>query len=56
MSIATHPPILLGIPEATIYSFDDEKISLCKYEDTACYNIMKLFINDREKFLERFLV
>ena len=53
--IATHSPILLGIPGAAIYSFDDGKISLCKYEDTACYNIMKLFINDRENFLERFL-
>lgn len=53
--IATHSPILLGIPGASIYSFDDEQIQLCRYEDTECYNVMKLFINDRERFLKRLL-
>lgn len=53
--IATHSPILLGIPGASIYSFDNGEVSLCNYEDTECYTIMKLFINDRELFLHRLL-
>ncbi|MFV0362650.1 MAG: AAA family ATPase [Suipraeoptans sp.] len=53
--IATHSPILLGIPDARIYSFDNEQVSLCKYEETECYNVMKLFLNDRELFIKRLL-
>ncbi|KAB1438196.1 AAA family ATPase [Candidatus Galacturonibacter soehngenii] len=53
--IATHSPILLGIPNGSIYSFDNEQINLCKYEETECYNVTKLFINDRESFIKRLL-
>lgn len=49
--IASHSPILLAIPDAKIYSFDNKEISLCEYEDTESYKVMKLFINDREFFL-----
>lgn len=53
--IATHSPILLGLPGADIYSFDDCGVCLCNYEDTECYKIMELFINNRELLLDRLL-
>ena len=53
--IATHSPILLGLPDASIYSFDNGEVRLCKYEDTECYTVMELFINNREVFLNKLL-
>ena len=53
--IASHSPILLGIPGACILSFDDEKISEVKYEDTESYKITQLFINNRESLLNNLL-
>lgn len=53
--IATHSPILLGLPDVSIYSFDNNEVKLCNYEDTECYTIMELFINNRELFLNRLL-
>lgn len=53
--IATHSPILLGMPEACIYSFDNDKVGVCNYEETDCYQVMKAFLNDRERFLDRLL-
>ena len=53
--IATHSPILLGIPDAQIISFDEGRIHNCKYEDTESYKITEMFINNREILLERLL-
>ncbi len=53
--IATHSPILLGIPGAEILSFDDGKIHPCKYEDTDSYQVTEMFINSREQILKRLL-
>lgn len=53
--IATHSPIILGIPNAKIYSFDKEQVSSCEYEETECYHVMKLFLNDREHFIKTLL-
>ena len=53
--IATHSPILLGIPGAEILSFDDGKIHPCDYEDTDSYQITKMFLEDREQILGRLL-
>lgn len=50
--IATHSPILLGFPNATILSFDDEKIEEVRYEETDHYRLTKYFLNNRERFLE----
>jgi predicted ATPase len=49
--IATHSPILLGYPEADIYSFDNGEISKINYEDTDHYNITKYFLENRKRFL-----
>ena len=53
--IASHSPILLGIPDAQILSFDDGVIHECQYEDTDSYQVTEMFINNREYFLSRLL-
>ncbi|MCD7883675.1 MAG: AAA family ATPase [Lachnospiraceae bacterium] len=53
--IATHSPILLGIPDAEILTFDDGKIHPCRYEDTDSYLVTEMFINNREQLLRRLL-
>lgn len=53
--IATHSPILLGIPGAQILTFDDGRIHPCAYEDTDSYQVTEIFINHREQLLNRLL-
>ena len=53
--IVTHSPILLGIPDADIYCFDDGQIHLCSYEDTDSYQITKMFMDHRDVLLDRLL-
>ncbi|MCH1625250.1 AAA family ATPase [Ferdinandcohnia quinoae] len=53
--IATHSPILLGYPGATILSFDDGRIAEVNYEETDHYRITKYFLQHREKFLKDIL-
>ncbi len=53
--IVSHSPILLGIPGADIYSFDQGTIHLCKYEETESYLITEMFLNNREAFLHKLL-
>lgn len=53
--IATHSPILLGLPGAQILTFDDGPIHPCEYEDTDSYQVMSAFINHREQLLSRLL-
>lgn len=50
--IATHSPILLGYPDAVIYSFDFAPIERIKYEETEHYQITKQFLNRTERLLE----
>ena len=53
--IASHSPILLGIPDAEILSFDDGKIHPCCYEDTDSFKVTEMFINDRKRILHQLL-
>lgn len=53
--IATHSPILLGFPNATILSFDNGTIKEIDYEDTDHYQITKYFLQNRERFLQEIL-
>lgn len=53
--IATHSPILLGYPDATIYSFDDGTIQEIDYEMTDHYQITSYFLQHREKMLKDLL-
>lgn len=49
--IATHSPILLGFPGATIYSFDQQEIKEIAYEMTEHYQITRYFLENRERYL-----
>ena len=53
--IVTHSPILLGIPDADIYSFDTGKVHLCEYKETDSYIVTEMFINNRDHLLHRLL-
>lgn len=53
--IATHSPILLGIPDADIYNFDMGEVRLCEYEETDSYIVTEMFMNNREYLLRRLL-
>ena len=53
--IATHSPILLGIPDARILSFDDGAVHPVDYEETDSYQVTKLFLENREQMLKRLL-
>lgn len=53
--IATHSPILLGMPGTQILSFDGGGIHPCEYEDTESYQVTEMFINDRKRLLDRLL-
>lgn len=49
--IATHSPILLGYPNATIYSFDQGEIEPIRYEDTIHYIVTKRFLDAPQSIL-----
>lgn len=53
--ITTHSPILLGYPDATIYSFDDGFIQEVNYEDTDHYRLTRYFLEHRERFIKELL-
>lgn len=53
--IVTHSPILLGIPDAQIMSFDGGTVHDCEYEDTESYKVTKMFLDNREILLGRLL-
>ena len=53
--IATHSPILLGLPGAQILSFDDGPIRPCSYEETDSFRVTSLFLNHRELVLKNLL-
>ena len=50
--IATHSPILLGLPGAQILNFSDEGIQPIRYEDKESYQITKLFLERRRQMLD----
>jgi len=49
--IATHSPILLGYPNATIYSFDNGEIESIRYEDSIHYIVTKRFLEAPQTIL-----
>ncbi len=52
--IATHSPILLGLPDAELLSFDNA-LQSCAYEDTDSYQITRMFVNHREQVLRNLM-
>lgn len=53
--LASHSPILLGIPGADIISFDSGELTRCNYQDTESYQVMEMFINHRDMLIGRLL-
>jgi len=53
--VATHSPIVLSYPDATIYALDGAGISETTYEATEHFQITKSFINNPKSFLHRLL-
>lgn len=53
--IATHSPILLGMPDVEILSFDGGMIHPCTYEETESYQVTEMFIRNREQILRQLL-
>jgi len=49
--VATHSPILLACPRATIFSFDHCPVKPIDYEETQYYRIFKDFLENREQYL-----
>lgn len=49
--IASHSPILLAYPGATLYQFEDPAIREVDYKDTEHYLITKNFLDNPERFL-----
>lgn len=49
--IATHSPILLAYPGATIYSCDANMLEKINYHDTQHYKITKKFLHNPDNFL-----
>jgi len=48
---ATHSPILLAFPGATIYQLDDDGIHPTAYEDTDAYQLTRSFLDAPDRFL-----
>jgi predicted ATPase len=50
--IATHSPILLAYPDATIHLFTTEGVHGVRYEDTEHYRVTKDFLDSPERFFK----
>ena len=48
--IATHSPILICYPGATIFSLDDHEIAEIDYKDSEHYRLTKQFLDDPDRF------
>jgi predicted ATPase len=49
--IATHSPILLAYPGATIYQFSEDGIHQVDYHDTEAYQVTKMFLDNPDRML-----
>jgi predicted ATPase len=49
--IATHSPILMAYPEATLYALGPEGIAPVEYRETEHYRLMRSFLEDPERYL-----
>jgi predicted ATPase len=53
--VATHSPILLGYPGATIYLFTEDKVARVPYTETEHYVVTRSFLNNPEGMLRELL-
>jgi len=54
--IATHSPIIMSYPEASIYSLQESGIERTEYEDTEHYQITRNFMNNHTGMLRTLLM
>jgi len=50
--IATHSPVLMRMPEATIYEVGVDGIQRCEYDDLAVVNLWRRFLDSPDRLLE----
>ncbi len=50
--IATHSPILLAFPEATVYQVSETGVELIDYKDTEAYQITQAFLKNPERMFK----
>jgi predicted ATPase len=53
--IATHSPVLLGYPDATILELSDAGISEIDYDEAPQVQLTRAFLDDRQRFLRHLL-
>lgn len=53
--IATHSPILMAFPNATIYQFDDNGVKSVKLEETEHYIVTKTFTDNYKRMIYNLL-
>ncbi|WP_309545893.1 AAA family ATPase [Pectobacterium aroidearum] len=53
--IATHFPILMAYPDATIFQFGEDGIQQVAYEDTEHYQVTRAFLNHPERMLRELM-
>lgn len=53
--IATHSPIIMGYPDATIFTVDKDGLHKTKYEDTEHYQLTKYYLDNKDKVLKDLL-
>ena len=53
--IATHSPLLLAYPQATIYQLSESGVEQVAYEECAHYQLTKRFLNDHTRLLKYLL-
>jgi predicted ATPase len=53
--VATHSPILLGYPDATILELSDDGIRRIEYGEAPQVELTQSFLADRDRFLRHLL-
>ncbi len=53
--VATHSPIIMAYPEATIYQLSEDGIRSVKYTETEHYAVTRRFLNMHERMLKELL-
>lgn len=53
--IATHSPILVALPDATIYSLSDQGVIPATFEDVGNVQLYRSFLEDPQRFLHHLL-
>jgi predicted ATPase len=49
--IATHSPILMGIPDASLYEIQEDSMKIVDFKETDHYRITKTFRDNPEHYL-----